>query len=141
MVTLVSSMDRCISLSGRGILDVSSISLSEAANHKKNLKQFLYTYVQWAIPATLTMAKKALKLIGTYNWLTPWRCPMSDPSSTQLQQYTTSLILLYTHCHRCQCSCRRPLRHCRHCHRCCCHCRHHRCRHHPRHHRHCCRHC
>jgi hypothetical protein len=70
----------------------------------KKILQFLCTYVRWAIPATPRMAKMnrnrnlcAPKLIGTHNWLTPWCCPMSDPSSSQYQQYTTSLILLYVH--------------------------------------------
>ncbi len=56
---------------------------------KKILTQFLYTYVHWAIQATPRMAKKngnrnlcAPKLIWTHNWLTPWCCPMSNPSSS-----------------------------------------------------------
>jgi hypothetical protein len=58
--------------------------------NKKSLKQFLYTYVPWVVPATPRMAKMngnrnhcAPKITGTHNWLTPWCFPMSDPSSSQ----------------------------------------------------------
>jgi hypothetical protein len=87
-----------ISLSGRGILNIPSICLSEAAVHQKIPKTVPIYVLIWAIPATLRMAKInrnrnlcAPKLNGTHNWLTPWCYLMSDPSSSQQQQYTTSL--------------------------------------------------
>ncbi len=70
---------------------------------KKILKQFLYKYVPWAIPATPRMAKMngnrnlcAPKLIGTHSWLTPWCCPMSDPSSdvSRLERHRTNVLLV-----------------------------------------------
>jgi hypothetical protein len=87
--SLEDSLPKLSLYQGDGYLIYQVFTCQKQLFTKKILKQFLFMYLRWVVPATPRMAKIngnrnlcAPKLIRTHSWLTPWCCPMSNPSSS-----------------------------------------------------------